>query len=251
MATGVKQKEQRKHGAKNCHQQPAATKLGIMAAVKILIPTPKPAPFNPQAESGLPAAFPSRTTSRKISSKTAPASQQLCLACGPPAARGAEWRPLLQIFSAVSSTWVEKKTAAPASHSRRIVCLSCASAFGSRPTNGSSRISNLGLCNSAAAIASFCFIPWEYVEISAPSASRRPSTEVSFSMRSAAQAQPAPQTHQPQSVDTACRSDREEHRVIRQISEAALAFHSALAGWSAPSIRISAALKIKQAKRQL
>ena len=65
-----------------------------------------------------------------------------------------------QSLSATSRTWVEKNTAHPESHILRIMVFRTWVDSGSSPTNGSSRIRSLGLCERAPIIASFCFMPW-------------------------------------------------------------------------------------------
>ena len=68
---------------------------------------------------------------------------------------------LLQSFSATSSTWVEKKMAAPFSVISRMCCFRVKAALGSNPTKGSSRSRSLGSSIRAPISASFCFMPWE------------------------------------------------------------------------------------------
>ena len=65
-----------------------------------------------------------------------------------------------QSFSATSSTWVEKSTALPRSQRSRKNPFIVKAASGSRPTNGSSKISSFGSRIKALISASFCFIPW-------------------------------------------------------------------------------------------
>ena len=59
--------------------------------------------------------------------------------------------------------WLESRMVLPrSSHSTRMKSRTSAMPMGSRPLMGSSRISSSGLCITARAMASRCFMPREY-----------------------------------------------------------------------------------------
>ena len=91
---------------------------------------------------------------------------------------------LLQSFSATSSTWVEKKMAAPRSIIARMCCFRVKAALGSRPTKGSSNRRSRGSSMRAPIKASFCFMPWEKEPTMSPRRWVMPKSSPYFWMRS-------------------------------------------------------------------
>ncbi len=81
-----------------------------------------------------------------------------------------------QSRSTRSSWWLEKSTGTPAAARRRSRAAMTSTATGSRPLNGSSRISSSGSCTSAAATWARCWLPSD--SFSSGSPARGPEAEL-------------------------------------------------------------------------